>query len=155
MAEGLTRLGLIEGPDARLPGSNRSQVSLYFLHGLGHGIGLDVHDSMPPTIEVGSCFTLEPGLYIREDALERIGTGPEADRLREKLRPVIMRYRNIGVRIEDSYAFTPDGLVRLSRGIPRTVAEIESAMAGVHPMADDRVSELVERYRRLAPPPPR
>lgn len=152
-AEGLSRLGLIESPDAKLPGGRRSQVGLYFMHGLGHGIGLEVHDAMTPSMQPGTCFTIEPGLYIRPDALERIGMGPEADRLREKLAPAVQRYAEIGVRIEDSYAFTDKGLVRLSEGIPRTVEEIEAIMAEESITDRSRIRDMVEAFRRYRPPP--
>lgn len=152
--EGLTRLGLIESPDATLPDGRRSQVSLWFMHGLGHGIGLVVHDSMTPTIQSGDCFTIEPGIYIRPDALYRLGSGPEVDQLRERLRPAVERYANIGVRIEDSYAFTEQGLVRLSEGVPRTIREVEAVMAEESVTRATRNRELVERFRRLIPPPP-
>ncbi len=151
---GLTRLGLIESPTATLPGNRRSQVSLFFMHGLGHGIGLDVHDSMTPTMEPGTCFTIEPGLYIRPDALDRIGTGPDAERLRAKLAPVVTRYANIGVRLENSYAFTNGGLVNLSEGIPRTVEEVERMMSEKSVTEESRVRELVEAFRRFRPPIP-
>jgi Xaa-Pro aminopeptidase len=153
LAEGCARLGLIENPDAVLPGSRRTQLSLFYMHGLGHGIGLVVHDSMPPTLEVGTCFTIEPGLYIRPDALERIGEGPEADRLRARLAPVVARYADIGIRIEDCYAVTADRLVCLSEGAPRTVAEIEAMMAQPSFTTVSRDRGLVESFRKYAPPP--
>jgi Xaa-Pro aminopeptidase len=149
LAAGLARLGLIESAEATLPGSERPQSRLFALHGLGHGIGLDVHDPNSPTVEVGYAFTLEPGLYIREDALHRIGEGPEADALREKLRPMILKYKDIGVRIEDSYAYTEEGLVRLSAGIPRTVEEIEATMAEESFANHHRLEELVKKYKQL------
>ncbi len=149
LAAGLARLGLIESADATLPGSQQPQYRLFVLHGLGHGIGLNVHDPNSPTVEIGYAFTLEPGLYIREDALDRIGEGPEADELRERLRPVIMRYKDIGVRIEDSYAYTDEGLVRLSAGIPRTADEVEATMADESFANRHRLEELVERYKKL------
>jgi Xaa-Pro aminopeptidase len=152
--EGLTRLGLIESADATLPGTPRSQVGLFYMHGLGHGIGLDVHDSMTQRMEPGTCFTIEPGLYIRPDALDRLGDGPEADLLREKLAPVVARYANIGVRIENSYAFTEAGLVNLAEGIPRTVEEVEAMMAEESVTGQSRARDLVEAFRRYRPPIP-
>jgi Xaa-Pro aminopeptidase len=149
LAAGLARLGLIESAEATLPGSDRPQSRLFALHGLGHGIGLDVHDPNSPTVEIGYAFTLEPGLYIREDALDRMGEGPEADAVREKLRPMILKYKDIGVRIEDSYAYTEEGLVRLSAGIPRTVAEIEATMAEESFANHHRLEELVKKYKQL------
>lgn len=149
LAAGLARLGLIESAEATLPGSQQPQHRLFALHGLGHGIGLNVHDPNSPTVEIGYAFTLEPGLYIREDALDRIGDGDEADALRERLRPAIMKYKDIGVRIEDSYAFTDEGLVRLSEGIPRTADEVEATMADESFANRHRLEELVERYKKL------
>ena len=148
LAAGLARLGLIESVDATLPESPQPQHRLFTLHGLGHGIGLNVHDPNSPTVEIGYAFTLEPGLYIREDALDRLGEGEEADALRERLRPAIMKYKEIGVRIEDSYAYTDEGLVRLSEGIPRTVEEVEATMAEESFANHHRLEELVKRYKQ-------
>ncbi len=153
LAEGCTRLGLIEAPDAVIPGSRRSQLSLFYMHGLGHGIGLEVHDSMPAELIPGTCFTIEPGLYIRPDALERIGEGPGAEQLRARLAPVVVRYADIGVRIEDCYAVTAEGLVCLSDGVPRTVAEVEAIMAEPSFTESSREAGLVEHYRIVQPPP--
>lgn len=149
LSAGLARLGLIESADATLPGSQQPQSRLFALHGLGHGIGLNVHDPNSPTVEIGYAFTLEPGLYVREDALDRMGEGPEADALRERLRPAILKYKDIGIRIEDSYAYTDEGLVRLSAGIPRTADEVEATMADESFANRHRLEELVERYKKL------
>ncbi len=154
IGEGLARIGLIKSPAATVPGRRSSQVGLFFYHGLGHGIGLVVHDSMPADIVPGSCFTIEPGIYVRPEVLDMLGSGPEAEALRVKIAPAVARYANIGVRIEDSFAFTEDGLVCLSAGTPRTIAEIEAVMAGRNLAALDRDAELVELYRRFRIPPP-
>jgi Xaa-Pro aminopeptidase len=77
----------------------------YFIHGLGHGLGLDVHD---PTnyelpLQAGMAITDEPGIYIPEE--------------------------NLGVRIEDDVLITADGHKLLTERLPRTVDEIEKVMA--------------------------
>ena len=140
IAEGLTRLGLIESPtatyDVRSPdGSLRQerQVGLFFYHGLGHGIGLEVHDPEQyyetGVIAEGSAFTIEPGVYVRENLLDLLADTPRNRPLIAKLRPLMERYRNIGVRIEDDYTVTAQGLEWISRA-PREIAEIEALMRG-------------------------
>jgi Xaa-Pro aminopeptidase len=78
----------------------------YFIHGLGHHVGLNVHDANDPSLPLdkGMVFTLEPGIYIPEEKL--------------------------GVRIEDVFTVGQDGkLMMLSHGLPRTPEEVEAAMA--------------------------
>jgi Xaa-Pro aminopeptidase len=78
----------------------------YFIHGLGHHVGLNVHDENDPALPLdkGMVFTLEPGIYIPEEKL--------------------------GVRIEDVFAVGQDGkLIMLSHDLPRTTDEVEKAMA--------------------------
>jgi Xaa-Pro aminopeptidase len=78
----------------------------YFIHGLGHFIGLNVHDAGDYKVPLGpgTAFTIEPGIYIPEE--------------------------NIGVRIEDDYLVGQDGkLIKLSAALPSKAAEVEKAIA--------------------------
>ena len=77
----------------------------YFIHGLGHHIGLEVHDAGDTNrpLEPGMVVTMEPGVYLPEE--------------------------NIGVRIEDDVLITPTGYRLLTARLPRTVDEIEKIMA--------------------------
>lgn len=89
-------------------------------HGTSHHLGLDVHDCaqakrelyQDAVLEEGMVFTIEPGLYFREDDLK-----------------VPEEFRGIGVRIEDDVVITAKGAVRISEHIPRTADDIEAWMA--------------------------
>jgi Xaa-Pro aminopeptidase len=79
----------------------------YFIHGLGHPVGLNVHDATDYTVPFGpgQVFTIEPGIYIPEE--------------------------NLGVRIEDDYYVDADGkLIKLSGALPSGAEEVEKLMAG-------------------------
>lgn len=79
----------------------------YFIHGLGHYIGLNVHDPGDYSVPLGPgmTFTIEPGIYIPEE--------------------------NLGVRIEDDFYVEPDGkLTKLSGALPSNADEVEKMMAG-------------------------
>ena len=121
-AKGLLELGLITEATAG-PVQNQ-QVSLWYPHGPTHGIGLDVHDPLG-TFEPGAAFTIEPGLYIRQDTLDNLPKTPENAAFIEKVRPAVEKYKNIGVRIEDSFLFTDSGLVMLSSKTPRKASDVE------------------------------
>jgi Xaa-Pro aminopeptidase len=157
VAEGLARLGLIESPDAAYDCRGEgecAQYRLFFMHGLGHGIGLDVHDpdlSYYGTFGVGSAFTIEPGVYVRADVLDHLPDTPRNRALIARIRPAVERYRNIGVRIEDDYFITPSGVERVSAGAPREVAEIEALMALPGPGNRERIPGVVEWYRGVGP----
>ena len=80
-------------------------VVKYFTHGVGHHVGLDVHDAFDPAtpLEAGMVITIEPGLYIPEE--------------------------KIGIRIEDVVLVTENGAKILSEKLPREAAAIEQEMA--------------------------
>lgn len=96
LLEGLKALGLAK---------EDSDLGNYYYHGVSHPMGLDTHDlgSREMTLEAGMVLTVEPGLYIAEEA--------------------------IGIRIEDDVLITEDGHEVLSKDIIRTVEEIEAFMA--------------------------
>jgi Xaa-Pro aminopeptidase len=162
VAEGLARLGLVEsaaatydcGPAADRASRQCPQAGLYFMHGLGHGIGLEVHDpeqaQLGGVIAPGSAFTIEPGVYVRERLLEDVlPDSPRNRAMTERIRPAVRRYANIGVRIEDDYVATAGGVEWVSRA-PREAAEVEAAMrAGrlTAGRARPRDRALVEGYR--------
>jgi Xaa-Pro aminopeptidase len=102
-------------------------------HGLGHGIGLEVHDPPRPwrgsgTFSVGDVITIEPGVYVSTRLLDILPDTPKNRAMIAKVRPAVERYHDIGVRIEDDYAITADGAEWLSRA-PREIPEIEAEMA--------------------------
>jgi Xaa-Pro aminopeptidase len=138
VAAGLARLGLIDSAtatyDVVAPNGTvvqQPQVRLYYMHGLGHGIGLEVHDPdqfyFTGVIAEGSAFSIEPGIYVRPNLLDILADTPRNRALIAKIRPAVERYRNTGVRIEDDYIVTARGLEWISRA-PREISEIEALM---------------------------
>ena len=93
-----------------------------------HYIGIDVHDvgDQEVPLAVGHAFTIEPGIYIREDALENLPKTQENAAFIEKVKPVVEKYKGIGIRVEDSFLITETGLERLSKAVPRTIEEVGS-----------------------------
>jgi len=141
---GLARLGLIEAPGATYDGTDCQhgscrQVDLYTWHGYGgHGIGLEVHDpaqyyTAPNAFRPGDVFTVEPGIYITPAMLDRLPDTPRNRAMIARLRPVMQRFANIGVRIEDDYALTAGGLEWLSKDAPRDPDAVEALMAQPSP----------------------
>lgn len=115
MVSGLVELGVMEGDvDALIDAQAHRQ---FFMHGLSHWLGLDVHDvgfygnDRDRTLEPGMVITVEPGLYI----------APDAD--------VPAEYRGIGIRIEDDIIITADGNENLTDSVVKDPDEIEALMA--------------------------
>ena len=114
---GLVQHGLLAGPVDEVIRS--ASYRRFYMHRTSHWLGLDVHDcgayvrhGAPRVLEAGMVLTVEPGLYVAAD-----DSGVEP------------RWRGIGIRIEDDVLVTPDGRDVLTRGIPKTVEEIESIRA--------------------------
>lgn len=115
LCEALIALGVLSGEREAL--MDAKEHKKYSPHGIGHWMGLDVHDPCPYVdeagealaFEAGMVMTIEPGLYFRADD-ESV---PE-------------RYRGIGIRIEDNILVTEDGYENLSAMIVKTVEEIEA-----------------------------
>lgn len=86
--------------------SQGNSLGRYFIHGLSHSLGLNVHDPFDYNLPLqpGMVITIEPGIYIPDE--------------------------KIGVRIEDVVLITEDGCEVLSRKLPRKVEDVERAMAG-------------------------
>ena len=119
---GLVKLGLVLDPKGQ-------QFKIWATHGVVHWIGMDVHDVGPRgPFEPGMAFVIEPGIYVRESALDNLPKTPEMLAFAEKVRPYVRKYKDLGVRVEDSFLLTERGLERLSDGVPRTIEEIERFM---------------------------
>jgi Xaa-Pro aminopeptidase len=104
MTEQLLKLGLISQDEVKHQDPDWPAYKKYFMHGTSHYIGLDVHDvgSWTKPIEAGTLFTVEPGIYIREESL--------------------------GIRLENDILIAEDGNVDLMANIPLEIEEIEAAM---------------------------
>jgi Xaa-Pro aminopeptidase len=144
LRRGLVDLGLIQAADAAFdpppglcPGTWANddgtcpQWYLYVYHGFLHGIGLDVHDlsqyaNVPPYVYApGDVFTIEPGIYVRRNVFDDLPDTPRNRALIQHAADAARRYRNVGVRIEDDYVLTSDGLERIT-DVPREIEEIEA-----------------------------
>lgn len=116
------------------------QHRIWYPHGCSHSIGLDVHDATPGSyfkegFKPNMIFTIEPGLYISETSLEdakqlRFGNASEKDfnDFYQKVLPMVKKYNNIGIRIEDDVLITQDGNKVISSKCPKEIADIEKLM---------------------------
>lgn len=157
LARGLTRIGLIDSPTASYDcGTVQrprrcSQLSLFYMHGLGHGIGLDVHDPEQyyetGVIAVGSAFTIEPGIYVRSTLPEILPKTPDNTAYLARTARAFERYKGIGVRIEDDYLVTAGGVERPSALVPREADEVERLMQQPRAPRDAASTERVRRMR--------
>ncbi len=137
LKEGLAKLGLITSPDATyqvmFQGKpiNMPQFKIWYMHGFGHWLGMNVHDvgDYQTPLKAGMIFTNEPGIYIREDALDYIADTPENKKFLDKVRPMYEKYKNIGVRIEDDMLVTASGVEWMTKNLPRRIDEVEAFMA--------------------------
>lgn len=121
LTEGMKKLGLLKGKTADL--IKKKKYEKYYMHGVGHYIGMDVHDagryftdqaaknSRP--FAPGMVLTVEPGLYIPPD---------------DKSAPA--KYRGIGIRIEDDVLVTEKGNLNLTSKVTKDPDEIEALMNG-------------------------
>jgi len=116
MITGLVDLGILDGNIDELFEAQAHRP--FFMHGLGHWLGLDVHDvgdygtpSRDRVLEPGMVLTVEPGLYIAPDA------------------SVPPQYRGIGVRIEDDIVITATGHENLTDSVVKDPDAIEALMA--------------------------
>lgn len=114
---GMVRLGLLQGDPGEL--IKEEKYKQFYMHGLGHLLGIDVHDvgryyydQESRALEPGMVMTVEPGLYI----------APNTKDIPEK-------YLGIGVRIEDDVLVTQNGPRVLTSKVPKQPEEIESLMA--------------------------
>jgi len=115
LTKGMVKLGILKGEYKELIKQN--QHKKYYPHGIGHWMGLDVHDESPYLdanmneipLKKGMVLTIEPGLYISEDD-----------------KSVPKRFRGIGIRIEDDILITKKSYINLSSKIAKTIKEIEN-----------------------------
>ncbi|MBZ5618181.1 MAG: aminopeptidase P N-terminal domain-containing protein [Acidobacteriia bacterium] len=122
--QGLFKLGLITDV------TSDQQLRIWFNHGISHGIGLNVHDSPGgKELQPGMVITVEPGIYIRPDALDNLPKTPENEKFIEAVRPAFEKYKGIGVRIEDDVLITAGVPKVLSSGIPSKLEDVEATIA--------------------------
>lgn len=115
LCEGMIRLGIIQGSLKKL--LKKKAYKQYYPHGIGHWMGLDVHDQAAYKtkkgkeipLKAGMIMTVEPGIYLDNEDTK-----------------IPKKYRGIGIRIEDDILVTEDGHENLSYDIYKEIDEIES-----------------------------
>jgi Xaa-Pro aminopeptidase len=117
LTERMVSLGLLEGEADEL--IDEKTYRRFFMHGIGHFLGLDVHDAgryqlegKSRPLQPGVVITVEPGIYV----------AAESENVPDK-------YRGIGVRIEDDVLVTAEGHRVLTSKVPKEIGEIEKLMA--------------------------
>ncbi len=115
LCEGMVRVGILSGSVTTL--LKRKAHKKYYPHGIGHWMGLDVHDEAlykteqfkEIPLDAGMVLTIEPGIYLDEND-----------------KNIPERFRGIGIRIEDDILVTQEGCENLSSGIAKEIHEIEA-----------------------------
>lgn len=121
---GLLELGLITDKSS-------DQYKVWYTHGVMHWIGVDVHDAgdYERKLAPGMAFVVEPGIYVRPQALDNLPDTPENRAFKAAVAPAVARYKDIGVRIEDSFLLTDTGLRDLSAKVPKSIEDVERLLA--------------------------
>lgn len=116
LTDAMLNLGLLSGRKDDLIQALAQKK--YYPHGIGHWLGMDVHDAglyfkkgEPRPIEANMCFTIEPGLYIPADDT----SAP-------------LKYRGIGIRIEDNIRVTSTGSENMTTSVPKEISDIEKVV---------------------------
>lgn len=104
MNKQLLKIGLLTKEDIKNESADNRACRRYFYHGLGHHLGIDVHDigTRNTPIKEGMVFTIEPGIYIKEEQM--------------------------GIRNENNFWVTKNGNIDMFKAMPITTEEIEAAM---------------------------
>ena len=117
LVQGLLNLGIMQGDIEEI--IEKESFRQFYMHGTGHWLGMDVHDVGSykqngewRTYEEGMVVTVEPGLYIAPDD-----------------ETVEVKWRGIGIRIEDDIVATKNGPLNLTSKVVKTVEDIEALMA--------------------------
>jgi Xaa-Pro aminopeptidase len=158
LAAGLARVGLIESPDATYdpqPGENCPkgadggclQYFLYYMHSVGHGVGLNVHDPMLPTLEPGTVFMIEMGAYVRRNIDSIIAQTPRNREFLARTAAARAKYAGWGARLEDEFISTPAG-IELVTPWPREPSEVEARARQLRTKAPPRDEAVLRRYTR-------